>query len=170
LQPKPAPTVIRRSVPVARVITLDDETEELRRRLDWYGPTFPFELVLENMKTEIQALRRRWWQTRQHHTLQSMHRSRYTAGQRILDATGNLKAAQALLGHASISRTADTYTDWDVERLESSLRQTFASEAGEWPLEIIPPSSDKIPANSDFMEAAGIEPASAAAPSERLRA
>lgn len=60
-----------------------------------------------------------------------MHRTRYTAGQRILDATGNLKAAQALLRHTSISTTADTYTDWDVERLESSLRQTLAAEAGE---------------------------------------
>ena len=37
-----------------------------------------------------------------------MHRSRYRAGQRVLDATGNLKVAQALLGHASISTTADT--------------------------------------------------------------
>ena len=60
-----------------------------------------------------------------------MHRSRYTAGQRVLDATGNLKVAQALLGDASISTTADTYTDWDVERLESSLRHTLAFEAGE---------------------------------------
>ena len=59
-----------------------------------------------------------------------MHRTRYTAGQRILDANGNLKV-QALLGHSSISTTADTYTDWDVERLESSLRQTFAAEARE---------------------------------------
>jgi site-specific recombinase XerC len=57
-----------------------------------------------------------------------MHRSRYTAGQRVLDATGNLKAVQALLGHASISTTADTYTDWDVRQLESSLLQTFAAE------------------------------------------
>ena len=56
---------------------------------------------------------------------------RYTAGQRMLDATGNLKAVQTLLGHASIQTTADTYTDWDVEQLESSLRQTFASEDGE---------------------------------------
>jgi site-specific recombinase XerC len=55
----------------------------------------------------------------------------YTAGQRVLDATGNLKAAQALLGHASISTTADTYTDWDVQQLESSLLQTFAVEDGE---------------------------------------
>jgi len=57
-----------------------------------------------------------------------MHRTRYTAGQRVLDATGNLEAVQALLGHASISTTADTYTDWDVQRLESSLLQTFAAE------------------------------------------
>ncbi len=31
-----------------------------------------------------------------------MHKARHTAGQRVLDATGNLKAAQKLLGHASI--------------------------------------------------------------------
>jgi integrase len=36
-----------------------------------------------------------------------MHRTRHTAGQRVLDATGNLKAVQALLGHASITTTAD---------------------------------------------------------------
>ena len=57
-----------------------------------------------------------------------MHRTRYTAGQRVLDATGNLKAVQALLGHASISTTADTYTDWDVQQLEASLLQTFAAD------------------------------------------
>jgi site-specific recombinase XerC len=57
-----------------------------------------------------------------------MHRTRYTAGQRVLDATGNLKAVQALLGHASISTTADTYTNWDVQQLESSLLQTFAAD------------------------------------------
>ncbi len=100
-----------------------------------------------------------------------MHRSRYTAGQRILDATGNLKAAQALLGHASISTTADTYTDWDVERLESSLRPDVRFRGGGMtPCESFPPSRRKIPANRDFMEAAGIEPASADAPGERLRA
>lgn len=57
-----------------------------------------------------------------------MHRTRYTAGQRVLDATGNLKAVQKLLGHASISTTADTYTDWDVQQLEASLIETFAAE------------------------------------------
>ena len=49
----------------------------------------------------------------------------------MLDATGNLKAVQALLGHSSISTTADTYTNWDVQQLESSLLQTFAAEDDE---------------------------------------
>jgi integrase len=34
-----------------------------------------------------------------------MHKGRHTAGQRVLDATGNLKAVQKLLGHASIQTT-----------------------------------------------------------------
>ena len=46
-----------------------------------------------------------------------MHKARHTAGQRVLDATGNLKAAQKLLGHESIQTTGDVYTDWDVEQL-----------------------------------------------------
>jgi integrase len=31
-----------------------------------------------------------------------MHKARHTAAQRVLDATGNLKAVQKLLGHSSI--------------------------------------------------------------------
>ena len=46
----------------------------------------------------------------------SMHAARHTAGQRLLDATGNLKAVQSLLGHASITTTAEVYTSWDEER------------------------------------------------------
>jgi integrase len=42
-----------------------------------------------------------------------MHEARYTAGQRVLDVSGNLKATQKLLGHASIQTTGDIYTDWD---------------------------------------------------------
>ena len=38
-----------------------------------------------------------------------MHKARYTAGQRVLDHTGNLKAVQKLLGHAPIQTTADVY-------------------------------------------------------------
>jgi integrase/recombinase XerC len=66
-----------------------------------------------------------------------MHRTRYTAGQRVLDATGNLKAVQALLGHASISTTADTYTDWDVKQLEASLLETLGGT--------VPPVSEENP-------------------------
>ena len=50
-----------------------------------------------------------------------MHKARRTAGQRVLDATGNLKAVQKLLGHESIQTTGDIYTDWDVEQLAESL-------------------------------------------------
>jgi site-specific recombinase XerD len=51
-----------------------------------------------------------------------MHKARHTAGQRLLDATGNLKAAQKLLGHASIATTGNLYTDWDLEQLAASLK------------------------------------------------
>ena len=53
--------------------------------------------------------------------LAAVYRTRYTTGQRVLDATGNLKAVQALFGHASTTTTADTYTDWDVGQ-DSSRR------------------------------------------------
>ncbi len=52
-----------------------------------------------------------------------MHGARHTAGQRVLDKTGNLKAAQMLLGHASIKTTADIYTDWDIEQLAETMRE-----------------------------------------------
>ena len=54
---------------------------------------------------------------------EKMHHARYTAGQRVLDKTGNLKAAQALLGHASIQTTADIYVDWDIEALAETMRR-----------------------------------------------
>ena len=51
-----------------------------------------------------------------------MHKARHTAGQRVLDATGNLKAVQKLLGHASIQTTGDMYADWDIDQLAQTLR------------------------------------------------
>ena len=36
-----------------------------------------------------------------------MHMARHTAGQSVLDHTGNLKAVQKLLGHSSITTTGD---------------------------------------------------------------
>lgn len=57
-----------------------------------------------------------------------MHKARHTAGQRVLDKTGNLKAVQKLLGHASIQTTADIYTDWDIEQLADRLRDVLAQD------------------------------------------
>jgi integrase/recombinase XerC len=56
------------------------------------------------------------------------HKARHTAGQRLLDATGNLKAVQELLKHEHISTTADIYTDWDEDRLAASLELALEDE------------------------------------------
>lgn len=55
-----------------------------------------------------------------------MHKARHTAGQRVLDETkGNLKAAQKLLGHASMQTTADIYVDWDLDQLAETMREVI---------------------------------------------
>ena len=52
------------------------------------------------------------------------------AGQRVLDHTrGNLMATQKLLGHSSISTTADIYVDWDIDQLAETLREMLESES-----------------------------------------
>jgi site-specific recombinase XerC len=60
-----------------------------------------------------------------------MHKARHTAGQRVLDATGNLKAVQKLLGHASIQTTGDVYADWDVDQLAATLADVLAEDDAE---------------------------------------
>ena len=57
-----------------------------------------------------------------------MHKARHTAGQRVLDVTGNLKAVQKLLGHESIQTTGDIYTDWDIEQLAETLLEAVEDE------------------------------------------
>jgi integrase len=54
-----------------------------------------------------------------------MDKARHTAGQRVLDRTGNLKAVQKFLGHASIQTTADIYTDWDIDQLAETLLEVL---------------------------------------------
>jgi site-specific recombinase XerC len=41
--------------------------------------------------------------------------------ERVLDHTGNLKAAQRLLGYASIQTTVDTCVDWDIDQLAETM-------------------------------------------------
>jgi hypothetical protein len=60
-----------------------------------------------------------------------MHKARHSAGQRLLDHTGNLKAVQQLLGHASIATTGDIYVGWDEEQLAASLEDALKRES-EW--------------------------------------
>jgi integrase len=57
-----------------------------------------------------------------------MHKARHTAGQRVLDATGDLKLVQRFLGHASIQTTGDIYVDYDVEQLASKMAEVLRQE------------------------------------------
>lgn len=58
-----------------------------------------------------------------------MHKARHSAGQRLLDHTGNLKAVQQLLGHSSIATTGDIYVGWDEEQLAASLQTALDAES-----------------------------------------
>ena len=58
-----------------------------------------------------------------------MHKARHTAGQRVLDATGDLKLVQKLLGHESIRTTGDIYVDYDIDQWARMLADAHASEA-----------------------------------------
>jgi integrase len=57
-----------------------------------------------------------------------MHKARHTAGQVVLDATGNLKAVQKLLRHKSLMTTADVYVDWDLDQLARTLADVLEQE------------------------------------------
>jgi site-specific recombinase XerC len=57
---------------------------------------------------------------------EKMHKARHTAGQRVLDSTGNLKAVQKLLGHSSIQTTGDIYADWDIDQLTATMTEVLA--------------------------------------------
>lgn len=60
-----------------------------------------------------------------------MHKARHSAGQRLLDHTGNLKAVQQLMGHESIQTTGDIYVGWDEEALARSLMDALKREEEE---------------------------------------
>ena len=79
----------------------------------------------------------RWWYRQLEHAGivatgetagERMHKARHTAGQRLLDGTGNLKAVQKLLGHKSIQTTGDIYADWDDDQLARSLMEVLGGE------------------------------------------
>ena len=57
-----------------------------------------------------------------------IHKARHTAGQRVLDRTGNLKAVQKLLWHSSIQTTGEIYADRDIDQLRATLIDVMADE------------------------------------------
>jgi hypothetical protein len=106
---------------------------------------------------------------------EKMHKSRHTAGQRVLDATGNLKAVQKLLGHASIQTTGDIYADWDIDQLAATMADVLAEDEDETAdPQSFPPSPPQKPSicsgNEEPVETVGIEPTSAIACEWLLRA
>jgi integrase len=56
-----------------------------------------------------------------------MHSARHTAIQRVLDKTGNLKAAQVLAGHATVGTTGDIYSGWETAQLRETLRDVVGT-------------------------------------------
>jgi hypothetical protein len=60
-----------------------------------------------------------------------MHKARHTAGQRVLDKTGDLKLVQKLLGHESIKTTGDVYLDYDIDQWAERLARVLDDEEGE---------------------------------------
>jgi integrase len=57
-----------------------------------------------------------------------MHKARHTAGQRVLDATGDLKLTQRLLGHASIQTTGDIYVDYDNATFAAKMAEVLRAD------------------------------------------
>lgn len=57
-----------------------------------------------------------------------MHKARHTAGQRLLDNTGDLKLVQKLLGHKSIQTTGDIYVDYDIEEWAAKMAQALKDD------------------------------------------
>ncbi len=91
-----------------------------RKREHEKGERYP--VTYEGMKT-------RWRRKRGQAGAQDMrfHDNRHTAASRLLRSTGNLKAAQKLLGHADISTTARFYAHVDMD----DLRQLMESGHGD---------------------------------------
>ncbi|HVU78850.1 MAG TPA: site-specific integrase [Gaiellaceae bacterium] len=54
---------------------------------------------------------------------EKMHKARHTAGQRVLDKSGNIKAVQKLLGHSDPATTMEHYVDWDEEQLAKTMEE-----------------------------------------------
>ena len=52
-----------------------------------------------------------------------MHRGRHTVASDIVRKTGNIVAAQELLGHASIETTRASYASFDTADLAAVLRR-----------------------------------------------
>jgi hypothetical protein len=102
----------------------------------------------------------------------SPHPLRHGFANRFLrESDRDLASLQAMLGHSRPDTTQDYTDDLDLDELASVLRgnaeRRRAQASPDWTT--LDPATLKYPRNR-LMEAAGIEPASAAAPAEHLQA
>jgi site-specific recombinase XerD len=83
-------------------------------------------VIWENRRKQLSATAmHRWWKrcvAKAGIAYQSMHTARHTAITEFLRATGNLKLAQMLAGHADIGTTANIYAHLDTTDLETALK------------------------------------------------
>ncbi len=86
----------------------------------------PLEVIWQDRRKPMtSSTLHRWWHRcldRSGVVHQPMHEARHTAITELVRRTGNLKVAQQLAGHASITTTADVYTHFDLGDLATALR------------------------------------------------
>jgi integrase/recombinase XerD len=93
------------------------------------GPEFykgPVGVIWEDRRKQLSSTAmHRWWVKRLEDAglpHRPMHEARHTAITDFLRATGNLKLAQMLAGHADIGTTANIYAHLDTSDLETALK------------------------------------------------
>jgi site-specific recombinase XerC len=62
---------------------------------------------------------------------EGMHKARHTAGQRVLDKTGNLRAVQTQLGLGSVRSAAATYSNENADQLEATMHNVLRQLRGD---------------------------------------
>ncbi|MFC2248507.1 tyrosine-type recombinase/integrase [Labrys portucalensis] len=97
-------------------------TYTARRTIKWRKPASANRIKGQRYPVTYEGLKSEWQRTRDELGLDlRFHDMRHTRATRLLRSSGNLKAAQKLLGHADISTTAKFYAHVDMNDLRSLL-------------------------------------------------
>lgn len=97
-------------------------TYTARRTILWRKPASANRVKGKRYPVTYEGLKSEWQRTRDELGLElRFHDMRHTRATRLLRSSGNLKAAQKLLGHADISTTAKFYAHVDMKDLRTLL-------------------------------------------------